>query len=418
MDTAGSDAYALPATGTGTGTGAGGGGGESGEQLASAYAFQRSERTHRSGGGDRSSASYTTEDSIDPSMADTRSVDYTEDMSTRSGGGTNFEGQQQQAIRQQQMGAADNKNNVTNEIGHDSLNQYYQYQEAQEGYNDNVNVNVDNESYNDLNLATATVNEYQAAGVQGYNNNNNNGSEGGTDATYTIYQMHKKLLHLLSTPELFHEALDWQESLDQGFDPSSVPDTMDIDVQNSSSTAENKNESALTTFTFDTDFEDDSTFQGLGIDDTNTTNDVNGTATTGTTTKATQNETFEFNPNQGTTENNNKKQTATTTPSKKEQQPEPKRKEAPLPHQIFAPDAEVVLPQALTASQLFGIERITGIELEAAAGITGLSQLFLRWLALMPEGDHMNVIDPPGLTVMKISGGGYRVTGAHRVVWR
>ena len=179
MDTAGSDAYALPATGTGTGTGAGGGGGESGEQLASAYAFQRSERTHRSGGGDRSSASYTTEDSIDPSMADTRSVDYTEDMSTRSGGGTNFEGQQQQAIRQQQMGAADNKNNVTTEIGHDSLNQYYQYQEAQEGYNDNVNVNVDNESYNDLSLATATVNEYQAAGVQGYNNNNNNGSEGG-----------------------------------------------------------------------------------------------------------------------------------------------------------------------------------------------------------------------------------------------
>ena len=198
---------------------------------------------------------------------------------------------------------------------------------------------------------------------------------------------------------------------------SSVPDTTDIDVQNSSSTAENKNESALTTFTFDTDFEDDSTFQGLGIDDTNTTNDVNGTATTGTTTKATQNETFEFNPNQGTTENNKKKQT-TTTPPKKKQQPEPKRKEAPLPHQIFAPDAEVVLPPALTASQLFGIERITGIELEAAAGITGLSQLFLRWLALMPEGDHMNVIDPPGLTVMKISGGGYRVTGAHRVVWR
>ena len=52
----------------------------------------------------------------------------------------------------------------------------------------------------------------------------------------------------------------------------------------------------------------------------------------------------------------------------------------PLPHQIFAPGAEVVLPQALTASQLFGIERVTGIELEAAAGIGGLSSLFLRWL--------------------------------------
>ena len=36
----------------------------------------------------------------------------------------------------------------------------------------------------------------------------------------------------------------------------------------------------------------------------------------------------------------------------------------------------------------------------------------------MPEGDHMNIIDPPGLTVMRISGGRYRVTGAHRVVWR
>ena len=52
----------------------------------------------------------------------------------------------------------------------------------------------------------------------------------------------------------------------------------------------------------------------------------------------------------------------------------------PLAHQIFASDAEVVLPQALTASQLFGIERVKGIELEAAAGIAGLSHLFLRWL--------------------------------------
>lgn len=52
----------------------------------------------------------------------------------------------------------------------------------------------------------------------------------------------------------------------------------------------------------------------------------------------------------------------------------------PLPLQIFAPDAEVVLPEAMTANQLFGIERVTGIELEAAAGIGGLSLLFLRWL--------------------------------------
>ena len=33
-------------------------------------------------------------------------------------------------------------------------------------------------------------------------------------------------------------------------------------------------------------------------------------------------------------------------------------------------------------------------------------------LALMPEGDHLNIIDPPGLTVMRIAGGRYRVTGA------
>lgn len=53
---------------------------------------------------------------------------------------------------------------------------------------------------------------------------------------------------------------------------------------------------------------------------------------------------------------------------------------APLPFVVFADDAEVVLPQAHTASQLFGIERYQGIELEAAAGIPAISQLFLRWL--------------------------------------
>jgi hypothetical protein len=52
----------------------------------------------------------------------------------------------------------------------------------------------------------------------------------------------------------------------------------------------------------------------------------------------------------------------------------------PLPFVVFADDAEVVLPQAHTASQLFGIEIIDGIELEAAAGFPALSQLFLRWL--------------------------------------
>eukprot|EP00522_Entomoneis_paludosa_P012186 CAMPEP_0172449840 /NCGR_PEP_ID=MMETSP1065-20121228/8438_1 /TAXON_ID=265537 /ORGANISM="Amphiprora paludosa, Strain CCMP125" /LENGTH=485 /DNA_ID=CAMNT_0013201593 /DNA_START=60 /DNA_END=1517 /DNA_ORIENTATION=- len=89
----------------------------------------------------------------------------------------------------------------------------------------------------------------------------------------------------------------------------------------------------------------------------------------------------------------------------------------PLPFVVFADDAEVVLPAAFSASQLFGLEKISGMELEAAAGLPALSQLFLRWLALMPGGDHLNLIDPPGLTVMRIAGGRYRVTAAHRVVW-
>ena len=41
----------------------------------------------------------------------------------------------------------------------------------------------------------------------------------------------------------------------------------------------------------------------------------------------------------------------------------------------------------------------------------------MLFLALMPGGDHLNIIDPPGLTVMRIAGGRYRVTAAHRVVW-
>jgi hypothetical protein len=52
----------------------------------------------------------------------------------------------------------------------------------------------------------------------------------------------------------------------------------------------------------------------------------------------------------------------------------------PIPFMVFASDAEVVLPQAHTASQLFGYERDSGIELEATSGMVGLSQLFLRWL--------------------------------------
>jgi hypothetical protein len=54
----------------------------------------------------------------------------------------------------------------------------------------------------------------------------------------------------------------------------------------------------------------------------------------------------------------------------------------PLPFVVFSDDAEVVLPQAHTVSQLFGLEVEEGIELEAAAGISCISQLFLRWLGM------------------------------------
>jgi len=57
----------------------------------------------------------------------------------------------------------------------------------------------------------------------------------------------------------------------------------------------------------------------------------------------------------------------------------------PVPFMVFASDAEVVLPQAHTASQLFGYERDGGIELEATSGMVGLCQLFMRWLGKLQQ---------------------------------
>ena len=209
-----------------------------------------------------------------------------------------------------------------------------------------------------------------------HSNNNDTMTTAAQDVTATIHKMHSKLLYLLSHPELFHEALTWEDH-----------------------SLSNK-------------FEEDSTFEGLS-DTNNNNNSSNSKNNQGSNVMATQNETFEFNPNDvgGAASEADNEQNGDATNTEDEHSP-------PLPFEIFASDAEVVLPQALTATQLFGVERETGIELEAAAGITGLSHLFLRWLALMPEGDHMNIIRPPGLTVMRIAGGGYRVTAAHRVVWR
>ena len=204
-----------------------------------------------------------------------------------------------------------------------------------------------------------------------------NENQNDNDATPIVHDMHRKLLLLLSHPELFSEAMEWQSKVDRGLDPSKPDDG---------------GEEGNGIKSFDNEFEDQS-----------------------------RNTAAEEHKDEVVTEDGQ-----TASPDDNEDGDEDNASKfkdqtkliPPLPVQIFALDAEVVLPQALTASQLFGIERVTGIELEAAAGIIGLSQLFLRWLALMPEGDHMNVIDPPGLTVMRISGGRYRVTGAHRVVWR
>lgn len=66
--------------------------------------------------------------------------------------------------------------------------------------------------------------------------------------------------------------------------------------------------------------------------------------------------------------------------------------ETPLPYVVFADDAEVVLPQAHTASQLFGIETVSGMELEAAAGVPALSRLFLRWLGKYPTTTVLSML--------------------------
>ena len=347
--------------------------------LPPAYALQHS--GHIRGASTSGTSFATTEDSIDSRMDQTIEDSLLSQSTGYEGLGTNSQ------QRLAQMGSSSPANK-----GESELNQYYQYQQDQEGYN---TLQPDNNNQN-----LSTVNEsYQSSALDTSNNTNE-------DATLTIYTMRKKSLQLLSNPQLFNDAISWQEQLDMGIDPS-IPTGSSIN-----NIGQNVDTNKLNSG-FETEFDDDSTFKGLVDDDTTTA----GASTTkgGDGNKgeikvaATQDETFEFNPNSNTNKTNKEVDT-------KEEEVKPK--EEPLPIQIFAHDAEVVLPQALTATQLFGIERITGIELEAAAGIIPLSHLFMRWLALMPEGDHVNVIDPPGLTVMKILGGGYRVTGAHRVVWR
>lgn len=208
---------------------------------------------------------------------------------------------------------------------------------------------VDYSSYTGFNDDVSNYNQYSE--MSGDHNLRNGASVGGGgdvmyhhqhhsqfgehDATTTVHGMHRKLLYLLSHPELFHDALDWQDKIDMGLDPS-------VDGNDDKDGEEGKKKMKLGgngIQSFNEEFDEEEK-------DASAADDTNG---------------------------NGRREKQSKFPAQQKLIP-------PLPQQIFAQDAEVVLPQALTASQLFGIERVTGIELEAAAGIEGLSHLFLRWL--------------------------------------
>jgi hypothetical protein len=179
------------------------------------------------------------------------------------------------------------------------------------------------------------------------------------DATDTVHEMHLALLYLLSHPEEFAKALqispprgattlqEWNaeydnESLLTDVESLVVPSPGIGGTSSSSSNhsprrqQQQHHHSQLSSLS--------PNFSGMG-------NALSTPTSTSTSSRT---------------------QTATASPSTI----------TPLPFVVFADDAEVVLPQAHTASQLFGVERIEGIELEAAAGISAISQLFLRWLGM------------------------------------
>jgi hypothetical protein len=60
----------------------------------------------------------------------------------------------------------------------------------------------------------------QYASLQGYSyqsaQNNEESGDGGRDATETVHRMHRELLRLMSRPELFHEALEWEDLVERG----------------------------------------------------------------------------------------------------------------------------------------------------------------------------------------------------------
>ena len=201
-------AYALhrsePAVGTGTpapgGVGVGVGGGGS-------FATTEDSIDQRSSGGDRS-VDYTEDSSAPPSSSLLHNNNSTVKQSTGTGGGGDGAGE---------------------------LDQYYQYQDMmmQHRHHQDSTMMMDDSLMN----MTGDSNRNSTAG----------------DATAIIHGMHKKLLHLLSHPEYFRMALDWQAKLDMGIDPSSCDDGDDDDGDGEEM---NKNVSSGMT-NFEKEFDDD-----------------------------------------------------------------------------------------------------------------------------------------------------------------
>jgi hypothetical protein len=155
-----------------------------------------------------------------------------------------------------------------------------------------------------------------------------------SDATTAVHEMHLALLYLLSNPEEFEQAIRH---------PDMMPGS-----SNTTTLAQWNAEYADTESLFTTD-DADSVQQPSPL--RNNENVAVGSSAQG-----------RVNGSGGNNSNSNS---------------------TPLPYAVFCDDAEVVLPQAHTASQLFGLETVTGMELEAAAGVPAISQLFLRWLGTL-----------------------------------
>ena len=119
-------------------------------------------------------------------------------MESTSGGSAIGNDQQQE--KQQQPPTRIQKAPTDDESLDYSAEQYYAQAHGQ--YKQYHEQSVD-PSQQQLRRDTPTVDEHQV-----------------DDATPMVHEMHRNLLHLLSHPELFSRAIDWQSKVDRGMDPS------------------------------------------------------------------------------------------------------------------------------------------------------------------------------------------------------